>query len=490
MNKISCFITCKRPGPVNRTIRELESHPVVDRVFLVGTGSAPKGVKIHGFIEEELIFSTAALRKIAAHASDSEYVLFVTSPRGITLGQFGLERMVSLAEDTGATMVYSDYYDSSEGKLMPHPLIDYQAGSLRDDFDFGLLLLFNSRAMARAAALPGEDYRYAGLYRLRLKLCRDRLPVRIPEFLYRADLQGERAEGSAMFDYVDPRNREVQLEMERAVTDHLKECGAFLEPPTGRIDFGGEESSGTEASVIIPVKDRVETIADAIGSALSQEAPFTFNLIVVDNHSTDGTTAVIRRLAGQHPQLVHILPDRDDLGIGGCWNLAIHDPRCGRFAVQLDSDDLYSHRDTLARIIDTFHREGCAMVIGSYRMTDFHLNEIPPGVIDHLEWTDGNGLNNALRINGLGAPRAFYTLLLRKINLPNVSYGEDYAVGLAISRQYRVGRIYESVYLCRRWEGNSDAYLSIEALNRHNLYKDRLRTFELEARINLNRGRE
>lgn len=477
MNKISCYMPSGLAGAGEGVIRGLEAHPMIGRVFPVGEGAM-----------KESIFSTAALRKIAAHAAESEYVLLVTSPRGISPGQFGLERMVSVAEETGETMVYSDFYDHSGGKLIPHPVIDYQAGSLRDDFDFGPLLLLKSDAMARAAASIGEDYRYAGFYRLRLKLSLDRLPLRIPEFLYRVEQEGELAAGSAMFDYVDPRNREVQVEMERAVTAHLKECGAFLEPPSGRIDFGGE-ASGVEASVIIPVKDRVKTIADAIKSVLSQEAPFAFNVIVVDNHSTDGTTAVIGRLAGQHPRLLHIVPDRDDLGIGGCWNLAVHDPRCGRFAVQLDSDDLYSDRDTLARIIDTFHREGCAMVIGSYRMTDFHLNEIPPGVIDHREWTDGNGPNNALRINGLGAPRAFYTPLLRKINIPNVSYGEDYAVGLAFSRQYRIGRIYEPVYLCRRWEENSDATLSIEALNRHNLYKDRLRTFELEARINLNRGR-
>jgi hypothetical protein len=487
MSKISCFILNGPPGPVDKTISELAPNPVVAEVFLVGKGIPPDGTS--GIIEEESIFSTSALRKIAERSAGKDYILLVTSESAIVPGQFGVERMVSVARETGAAMVYSDYLDDEDGNLKPHPVIDYQAGSLRDDFDFGPIMLFRRDALAGAALSPGEEYRFAGLYRLRLKLSLDRLPLRIPEFLYRVRREKEGPAGNAMFAYVDPRNREVQLEMEKAVTAHLRQCGAFLDPPSVRLDFSGS-SHPVEASVIIPVKNRVRTISGAIESVFSQKARFPFNLIVVDNHSTDGTTEEIARLAGEHPGLIHIVPGRDDLGIGGCWNLAVHDSRCGKFAVQLDSDDLYSDPDTLARIIDTFYREGCAMVIGSYRMTDFNLQEIPPGVIDHREWTDLNGMNNALRINGLGAPRAFYTPLLRKINIPNVSYGEDYAVGLAISRRYRIGRIYEPIYLCRRWEDNSDASLSIDALNRHNLYKDRLRTFELEARIKLNRAGE
>jgi glycosyltransferase involved in cell wall biosynthesis len=236
-----------------------------------------------------------------------------------------------------------------------------------------------------------------------------------------------------------------------------------------------------EASVIIPVRNRVRTIEDAVRSALDQETNFKYNVIVVDNHSTDGTTDILNHFH-HNERLVHIIPERDDLGIGGCWDLAINHPKCGRFAVQLDSDDLYSGPDTLQKIVDKFYEEQCGMVIGSYRMTDFQLNTLPPGVIDHKEWTDENGHNNALRVNGLGAPRAFYTPLLRSIGMPNVSYGEDYAVGLAISRNYHIGRIYEPVYLCRRWEGNSDSSLSIEKLNANNTYKDSIRTREFIIR--------
>jgi glycosyltransferase involved in cell wall biosynthesis len=288
-----------------------------------------------------------------------------------------------------------------------------------------------------------------------------------------------------MFDYVDPRNREVQVEMEQAVTTHLKETGAYLPPRAGEIRFD-EGSFAMEASVIIPVLNRVRTVKDAIESVMAQKTRFDFNLILVDNHSTDGTTEVVRELSAKHPTLIHVIPERRDLGIGGCWNLGVHHPQCGRFSVQLDSDDIYAGEDTLEQIIGAFYEQQCAMVVGSYRMTNFQLEEIPPGVIDHREWTPENGHNNALRINGLGAPRAFYTPLLRRINIPNVSYGEDYGVGLAICRHYRIGRIYRPIYLCRRWEENSDASLGVEAMNRHNLYKDRLRSFEVQARINLN----
>jgi len=314
------------------------------------------------------------------------------------------------------------------------------------------------------------------------------LPQRIPEYLYAVEPLDTRVSGKKMFDYVDPRNREVQLEMEQAVTVHLKEIGGYLEPRFDPIKFD-EGEFPVEASVIIPVLNREKTVADAIESVMRQETGFAYNLILVDNHSTDGTGSIVSGLAKKYPNLIHVIPERRDLGIGGCWNLGVHHPECGKFAVQLDSDDLYSDKDTLKQMVAAFYKQQCAMVVGSYQMTNFKLEEIPPGVIDHKEWTPENGRNNALRINGLGAPRAFYTPVLRKINVPNVSYGEDYAVGLAISRQYQIGRIYRPLYLCRRWEENSDASLSVEALNRHNLYKDRLRSFELFARIKLNRER-
>jgi len=339
-----------------------------------------------------------------------------------------------------------------------------------------------------AVGAMSESLEYAGLYQLRLKVSQEALPVRIPEFLYAVEPVDTRVSGKKMFDYVDPKNREVQVEMEKAVTIHLKEIGGYLEPAFESISFD-ETDFTVEASVIIPVLNRERTISDAIQSVLQQEAGFDFNLIVVDNHSTDGTTSIIRELAGKNNNLIHVIPERHDLGIGGCWNVAIHHPQCGKFAVQLDSDDLYKDRDTLEQVVKAFYEQQRAMVVGAYRMTNFKLEEIPPGVVDHKEWTPENGRNNALRINGLGAPRAFYTPVLRRINVPNVSYGEDYGVGLAISRHYQIGRIYTPIYLCRRWEDNSDAALSVEAQNRHNLYKDRLRSFELSSRIKLNRER-
>ncbi len=309
--------------------------------------------------------------------------------------------------------------------------------------------------------------------------------VRIPELLYTEVETDTRKSGEKQFDYVDPRNRAVQVEMEEACTRHLKAIGGFLKPEFRKVAFDNE-SFPCEASVIIPVRNRAKTIEDAVESVFSQQAGFPFNLIVVDNHSTDGTTEILQRLAARDARLVHILPERNDLGIGGCWTTAIMDPRCGKFAIQLDSDDLYIDDKVVQTIVDCFYRESCAMVVGSYRMVNFNLEEIPPGVIDHKEWTPGNGPNNALRINGLGAPRAFYTPLLRESRIPNTSYGEDYAVGLRLSRTYRIGRIYDPLYLCRRWDENSDASLDVVKTNNHNLYKDRLRTIELMARKRMN----
>jgi len=332
-----------------------------------------------------------------------------------------------------------------------------------------------------------QDFEHAGLYYLRLKLAQQGTFFRLPEFLYTIDETDTRKSGQKIFDYVDPKNRQVQLEMERAATEHLKDVGAWLNP-----DFTPIEPTASgfnkKLSVVIPVRNRQKTIADAMKSVLIQKTSFSFNLIVVDNHSSDKTTDIIRSIAEKDERVVHIIPVREDLGIGGCWNLAVHDKRCGMIAMQLDSDDIYKDKNTLQKVVDVFEREKCAMVVGTYQLVNFDLEEIPPGIIDHKEWTPDNGKNNAMRINGLGAPRAFYTPVLRDVKVPNTSYGEDYAVGLAISRNYGIGRIYENIYLCRRWEENSDAALDIIKMNTHNTYKDRIRTIELKARQRKNKS--
>ena len=485
MGRINCFLPCSDLSFWEELIGDLKSNSLVETVYLFGEkipGQIPEGCR---HLQTDGQFSTATLRQLADHSADAAYALVVTRETHITLGFFALERFLQVAEDTGAGLIYSDFYELQEGGKVARPVIDYQVGSLRDDFEFGPVIFYNSRALISAAGSLKDHTRYAGLYQVRLKLSQVQLPQRIQEFLYSVEQVDLRASGKKMFDYVDPRNREVQIEMEGAATRHLKEVGAYLEPGFTEIRFDSN-AFDIEASVIIPVLNRVRTIRDAIESVMSQVTSFSYNLILVDNHSTDGTTELVAGLTEKYPNLIHVIPERNDLGIGGCWNVGVHHPRCGRFAVQLDSDDLYAAGDTLERIVRTFHEQQCAMVVGSYRMTNFELEEIPPGVIDHREWTEENGRNNALRINGLGAPRAFYTPLLRQVRVPNVSYGEDYAVGLAISRNYRIGRIYDPIYLCRRWEDNSDAALSVAALNNHNLYKDRLRSFELLARIKQN----
>lgn len=464
---------------------ELRASSLVNRVYLFGQERPDELPEDCAFIPTDGNFSTHAIRKIADYSNGAEYSLILTRESGIHFGMLALERILEVASGTGAGMVYSDYYDVLDGKLSAHPVIDYQAGSLRDDFEFGPLLFYNSAALIKAVAGIKEALEYAGLYQLRLKVSQQGLPWRIPEYLYSVEPQDTRASGKKMFDYVDPKNRAFQVEMEKAATMHLKELGAYLKPEFETILFN-QGNFPVEASVIIPVLNREKTVADAIESVMSQECDFTFNLILVDNHSTDQTTSMVRELAEKYPRLIHVIPERRDLGIGGCWNVGVHHPRCGKFAVQLDSDDLYAQKDSLKLMVEAFYEQQCAMVVGSYQMCNFKLEEIPPGVVDHREWTPENGRNNALRINGLGAPRAFYTPVLRKINVPNVSYGEDYGVGLAISRHYQIGRIYKPVYLCRRWEDNSDASLSVEAQNKHNTYKDRLRSFELAARIKLN----
>ena len=462
---IDCFLPDFDREALAPAVAQLNESSVVRSVFWA-----------HGMT------ASSAVRDMAARAA-APYVLLFTKPAAVTLGKGALERMLRVAVDSGAALVYAD--------RQGHPTIDYQLGSIRDDFDFGSLWLVRTPLLqAFAAQADAPDYQYAGLYALRLYLSREGQLVHLNETLYAEEELDTRASGVKQFDYVNPRNREVQVEMEQAATAHLAAIGAKIDPSYYRTPDFGEQEFPVEASVVIPVFNRAKTIADAVGSALQQKTTFKYNVIVVDNHSTDGTTDILSRMLPYYGnQLNVIIPERHDLGIGGCWNEAINDPRCGRFAVQLDSDDLYSSPQTLQTVVDAFRRQQAAMVIGSYRMCDFDLNTLPPGLIDHREWTDENGPNNALRINGLGAPRAFFTPLLRQLQFPNTSYGEDYALGLAFSRHYRIGRIYDELYLCRRWGGNSDAALSVEKVNANNLYKDRLRTLEIEARQRMVAGR-
>lgn len=425
------------------------------------------------------------LREIAS-LSDTAYTLIYTNPMELKWVDLGLERMLQIASYTGAAMLYADHFRSEEGGVFPHPLIDLQEGALRDDFDFGGVQLYRTDALRAAVAQMDEDYEYAGLYDLRLKVSRLGKIVHINEFLYYEVELDTRRSGEKLFDYVDPRNRAVQIEMEKACTAHLKAVGGYLRPEFKSVDLSGGGDFEYEASVVIPCRNRVRTIGDAIRSALGQETSFKYNVIVVDDNSTDGTVDVIRSF--DDSRLVYVAQDRSYHAIGGNWNAAVHHPSCGRFALQLDSDDVYSGPDTVQKFVDAFREQNCAMVIGSYQLTDINLNPLPPGVIDHREWTPENGRNNALRINGLGAPRGFWTPLLRQINFPVTKYGEDYAVALRISREYRIGRIWDVLYDCRRWDDNSDAALDVEKVNANNLYKDRIRTWELQARIALNRG--
>ena len=482
MKRINAFIVFTQPAEAKRTVEELKQSEQIQTIYLLTPDETIPPLEGCEKIVIDRLQSTETVRKIARE-STTHYTLIYQKPSVLKPGYFALERMIRIAGDTRAGMVYADYYTIANGKRKDHPVIDYQEGSLRDDFDFGSLLLYRADALKEAVTRMEKDYRFAGLYDLRLKVSQHYLPVHINEYLYTEMEDDKHASTETMFDYVDPKNRQVQIEMEQTCTQHLKEIGAYLEPQFEEVEFN-ENHFEYEASVIIPVRNRVKTIKEAIASVLKQKTGFPFNLIVVDNHSTDGTREAIDEFKSDK-RLVHIIPESDDLGIGGCWNLGVHHPKCGKFSVQLDSDDVYSGEDTLQKIVDAFYEQHCAMVIGTYRMTNFHMEEIPPGIIDHREWTPANGRNNALRINGLGAPRAFYTPLLRDIKLPNTSYGEDYALGLNISRCYPIGRIYDVLYLCRRWEDNSDASLDIVKMNAHNLYKDRIRTWELQARKNL-----
>lgn len=485
MKLIDCFIPFENDNQVKGTIESIEKSNLINNIFLLTKNNTPKEIhKKYTVLEISCLYSNFCIKNIS-EVSKAKFTLLYTKNTPLDLGAFALERMVEVMENCDAGMVYSDHYQIKDGKQICSPTIDYQFGSLRDDFDFGSLLMFNTTYMKESIkSIYEKDCKYAGLYNLRLSISRKYPIEHINEYLYTEFEFDNRKSGEKLFDYVDPRNRDRQIEMELVCTEHLKKIGGYLEPKFENIDFGSTDFE-YEASVIIPVRNRIKTIKDAIKSALNQKTAFKFNVIVIDNHSTDGTTEAIKEFI-KDEKLIHIIPERKDLGIGGCWNEGISHPLCGKFAIQLDSDDVYKDENTLSNIVNAFYQQRCAMVVGTYMMTNFNMEMIAPGIIDHKEWTPENGRNNALRINGLGAPRAFYTPILRENKFPNTSYGEDYAVGLKFSRKYQIGRIYDVIYLCRRWEGNSDASLDIAKTNANNLYKDRIRTWELKARIKQN----
>ena len=469
MKRIDCFISFCAPETASATRANLSGETSVASLRFLDS-SSPLG-------------ATATLRRIASEAT-AEFTLLYIKPTELSFVHFALERMLSVADDTGAAMVYADHFALTGGVMKQAPVIDCQFGALRDDFDFGGVLLYRTSALAEAVGRMDVDYDFAGLYDLRLKVSQKGSLVHINEFLYYEVETDLRKSGEKQFDYVDPKNRSVQIEMEKACTGHLKAIGGYMEPVFKPVAFDSGDFE-YEASVVIPCKNRVRTIGDAVRSALSQRTSFKYNVIVVDDNSTDGTVDVIKGFLDD-PKLVYIAQDPTWHAIGGNWNAALHHPKCGKFALQLDSDDTYYDENTVQKMVDAFYEQNCAMVVGTYRMTDFDGNPLPPGIIDHREWTPENGRNNALRINGLGAPRGFYVPLLRTFNFPTTKYGEDYAVGLRVSREYQIGRVYDVLYNCRRWEGNSDAALETERVNANNTYKDRIRTWELEARVRAN----
>lgn len=477
--RIDCFLPYTNKAQSVALATSFKVSPIVNDIIFLSNDDAPEEAP---FVPLFKALSTNAIRSIAS-ACENEWALICTQQVPVSLGQNALERMVAVGEATSADMVYSDRYKTINGKTMPCPVIDCQEGALRDDFDFGdIILLRRSVLQAFAEEKSLETYECAGFYQLRLFIMRRGRMIHIPEFLYSEEENDQRSSGEKQFDYVDPRVRVMQQEMELACTEHLRALDAIVESKDLKTIDTSAGTFTVEASVIIPVRNRQRTIGDAILSALNQITTFPFNVIVVDNHSDDGTTEAIEQFSLHKKPVVHIIPESTGLDIGGCWNLAVQHPECGRFAIQLDSDDLYANEHVLQTIVDAFHREQCAMLIGSYTLCNFALETLPPGIINHREWTASNGMNNALRINGLGAPRCFYTPIIREIGFPNVSYGEDYAAGLAISRTYKIGRIFDSLYLCRRWEGNSDAALSPDKVNRNNTYKDFIRTVELQER--------
>lgn len=482
--KINCFIPFQSAEQAKNTVISLKQSSLSNKIYLLTDNDTKDIINGCETIGINSLRSTATIKKIAAKA-DTEYTLIYTKSADLRLGMFALDRMLQIIKDSDAGLVYADHYQVIGEEKRNNPLIAYQKGSLRDDFNFGSLILYKTSELKKAVDKMDKEYKFAGIYDLRLKVSQTANLVHINEYLYTEIENDTRKSGEKIFDYVDPKNRQVQIEMEEACTDHLKKTGGYLAPCFKKVEFNKFDFE-YEASVIIPVRNRIRTIGDAIKSVLDQKTNFKFNLIVIDNYSTDGTTEAIDKFASDN-RLIHIIPENKELGIGGCWNAGVHHPKCGKFAIQLDSDDVYSDENTLQKIVDAFYEQNCAMVVGTYMLTDFDMKMIPPGIIDHKEWTPENGRNNALRINGLGAPRAFYTPVLREIKVPNTSYGEDYALGLHFSREYQIGRIYDVLYLCRRWDDNSDASLDIVKMNSHNTYKDRIRTWELEARIALNK---
>lgn len=473
MNKISCVICGEKNRLQSQFLNTIESVINADNIHYIS-----KRINTN-------ICDTTNLEFVGNKAAN-EYVLLITNAEKIDLIRQGIYRFHQIAEMSGADMLYSDFNDLKDGNLSLHPLTDHHEGCVRNDFNLGEIIFIKASALKNALLEMDNNLKYGAFYALRLELMKNNKIERIPEPLYTViNEEAEQKTGEAIFEYVNPANKEVQLEMEQIFTEYLMEIEAYLKPKFRKINIA-DEVFKTDASVIIPVKDRAKTIKDAIESVIAQECEFPFNIIVVDNHSTDGTTKIIEKLAHKHNNIIHLLPESKTLGIGGCWNLAINHHLCGRFAIQLDSDDIYNTPFTVDKVVKCFYENSAAMVIGSYQMMNFNNEPIAPGIIDHSEWTDKNGPNNALRINGLGAPRAFYTPIIRELLLPNTSYGEDYAVGLTLSRQYHIGRIYDPIYNCRRWEGNSDANLDIDKMNRYNAYKDRIRYFEIKKRILLN----
>ncbi|MCH4154721.1 MAG: glycosyltransferase [Muribaculaceae bacterium] len=483
MKSINCFIPYANAEQAKSTLTALKANKLVNKIFLLATGDAKDAPEGYEVIKIKTLTATSTMKSIAEHA-DADFVLLFTKYVTLKFGPYAIDRFVKLACDSQSGMLYADHYNVSDDKVEKAPVIDYQQGSLRDDFDFGSVLFFCAECFKKAAAAMKADYEFAGLYDIRLKLSQFAALTHINEYLYSDVELDTRKSGEKLFDYVDPKNRGRQIEMEQAVTEHLKEVGGYLAPKFTKIEFN-KGNFDYEATVIIPVRNRIRVIRDAIKSVLNQKTDFKFNLMVVDNFSTDGTRDAIDEFKDD-PRLIHIIADYYDMGVGGYWNLAANHEKAGKFIIQLDSDDVYADENTLSTMVNAFYEQNCAMVVGTYMMTDINLHMIAPGIIDHKEWTPENGRNNALRINGLGAPRAFYTPVLREVKVPNTSYGEDYALGLNISRNYQIGRVYKPVYLVRRWDDNSDADVDIVKMNTNNTYKDRIRTWELQARIAMN----
>ena len=488
MHSATVVLPYSTDSSFEQTLQQFIDSPRIQKIIVLHNGAHIGSSKKMTLLNVDYFSSGKTLNAVLQKVT-SDFLIFINQIQSITINPISLERLLQIAGDTKAGMIYSDFFEVKEGKRSEHPLNDYQLGSIRDNFDFGAVMIFSMAAIRKALKKFGKiaNVHAAGLYDLRLKISVEHELFHVQELLYTKTELDTRKSGEKQFDYVDPKNQKIQLEYESVASDHLKRIGAYLKPRFAKVPQA-VISYPVEASVIIPVRNREMTIADAVNSVLSQKADFEFNVIVVNNHSTDNTPNILTWLTSKDPRVKHIIPDRQDLGIGGCWNEAILSPHCGRYAVQLDSDDFYSGNDTLQKIIDHFRKEKVAAVIGSYTLINANLEPIPPGLIDHKEWTPKNGRNNALRINGFGAPRAFHTSLLRENLLPNTSYGEDYAIVLRLSREYQIGRIYESLYNCRRWEGNTDAALPIDKINRNDYYKDKIRTIEILARIQKNKS--